>query len=299
MNEIEIYGLRITEDITPKTSLSGLIVKEAMEQAHGIKGNDIIVITSKIVSKVEDRIYRLADVKPSRKARILSKIYKKDAREIELILQNCDRIEYIIPIKKLAEKYGYLYKDIAEDEKVAKKLIREDPYIFMCNVNGMLLTEAGLDFSNSPSGYCTLPPKNCDESAKKIREEIKKLTGKEVAVVITDTEWKLDKFGTVDIALGSSGIQPISRKFASKDLYGKPKFGGVDDLTDLISASANLLFGQTSESVPIAIIRGLKYERSEKGISDVIYPKKILGRALRELIWENIKFRLISRVVNL
>ena len=89
-----------------------------------------------------------------------------------------------------------------------------------------------LDFSNSPPGYCTLPPKNSDESARRIRKGVRRLTGKNVAVIITDTEWKLDKFGTVDIALGCSGIQPISKKFGSKDLYEKPKFGGVDDLSE-------------------------------------------------------------------
>jgi len=141
-----------------------------------------------------------------------------------------------------------------------------------------------------------LIPKDPDESARRIRGDIRKLTGKETAVVITDTEWKLDKFGTVDIAIGCSGIQPISRNFGGKDLYGKPKFGGVDDLTDLVSASANLLFGQTDEATPIAIIRGLKYEKSEEGVIDVIYPREIFEKALRMLTWENIKFKLISKL---
>ncbi|MEM1661186.1 MAG: coenzyme F420-0:L-glutamate ligase [Candidatus Bathyarchaeia archaeon] len=138
-----------------------------------------------------------------------------------------------------------------------------------------------------------------DESAKRIRDEIKRLVGKDVAVVITDTEWKLNKFGTVDIAIGSSGIQPISRGFGAKDLYGKPKFGGVDDLTDLVSASANLLFGQTDEAIPVAIIRGLKYEKSEKGIKSVTYPRKAIREALKMLTKENFKFKLLSKLFQL
>ncbi|MBS7609201.1 coenzyme F420-0:L-glutamate ligase [Candidatus Bathyarchaeota archaeon] len=299
MKKIEVYGLKICEDINSETDLPKLIVKEAERQAYGIKENDVIVITSKIVSKAEGRFYRLSDVHPSRKSYILSKIFKRDAREIELILHNSDGIEFIIPIEKLARKYGKLFRSYVSNEEVARSLLRKDPYIFMTSVGGMLLTDAGLDFSNSPSGNCTLPPKDPDESARKIRYSIRELTGKDVAVFITDTEWKLDKFGTVDIAIGSSGIDPISRKFGAKDLYGKPKFGGVDNLTDLLSASANLLFCQTDESIPIAILRGFEYERREKGIKDVTYLRKVPRRVLRMLILENIKFRLLCILFNL
>lgn len=101
MRRIEIYGLKITKDVNPKTNLPKLIVKEAERQAYRIKENDVIVITSKIVSKAEGRIYKLENVKPSKKARILSKIYDKDAREIELILRNSDEIAFIIPFTSL------------------------------------------------------------------------------------------------------------------------------------------------------------------------------------------------------
>ncbi|MEM3715513.1 MAG: coenzyme F420-0:L-glutamate ligase [Thermoprotei archaeon] len=296
--KIEIYGLKINVDISPGIDLAKLIVDEAEKQAYGVKEDDVIVVTSKIVSKAEGRIYRFADVQPSRRAKALSRIYHKDAREIELILRNSDSISFIIPIYKFMKIYGKFFKDYARDERTAAEIIRKDPYIFMTSVKGMLLTDAGLDFSNSPEGYCTLPPKDPDESAKRMRERIRELTNKEVAIVITDTEWKLDKFGSIDIAIGSSGIQPVSRNFASKDLYGKPKFGGVDNLTDLVSATANLLFGQTNEAIPVVIIRGLKYERSEKGIKDVIYGKA-LRRAFRMAIWENVKFKLLLLLLSL
>jgi F420-0:gamma-glutamyl ligase len=62
--------------------------------------------------------------------------------------------------------------------------------------------------------------------------------------------------------------------FGKKDLYGKPKFGGVDALADILVASANLLFGQTDEAALIVIVRGLKYEKSEKGNKRYSLPKK-------------------------
>ncbi|MCF8885573.1 MAG: hypothetical protein QXK95_03055 [Nitrososphaerota archaeon] len=64
-----------------------------------------------------------------------------------------------MPIYKLARSYGRLFKEYAGDEKTVLELIKKDPYIFMTRVGGLLLTDAGLDFSNSPEGYYTLPPK--------------------------------------------------------------------------------------------------------------------------------------------
>jgi coenzyme F420-0:L-glutamate ligase/coenzyme F420-1:gamma-L-glutamate ligase len=297
VKKIEIYGLKIRDEIKEGTDLASLIVEESKKSGIKIEENDVVVITSKIVSKAEGRYFDISKIKVSKKAHILSKLFGKNEKEVQLILQNSDKIEYVIPIWKLAQKFGHFY-DVAKDEKVAKELIKSDPYIFVCKVGNILLTDAGLDFSNSPKNYCTLPPKDADKSAKEIRERIKQLTGKDVAVIITDTEWKLDKFGTIDIAIGSSGIQPVSRNFGEKDLYGKPKFGGVDDLTDLLAASANLLFGQTGEGVPVVIIRGLRYEKSEKGVKDFAYPEKAFSEALRMALLDNIKFKVVSKFLD-
>ena len=91
-------------------------------------------------------------------------------------------------------------------------------------------------------------PEDPDRAAKEIREELKKLTGLELAVILGDTE--MIPFGTIDLAVGSSGIAPVSREFGQKDLFGKPKFGGMD-LTahELCSASA-LVFGQVGAGIP-------------------------------------------------
>gem|GEM_PF-6860995 len=52
------------------------------------------------------------------------------------------------------------------------------------------------------------------------------MTGREVAVVISDTEWKLDKFGSVDVAIGSSGIQPVKKGFGAKTCTGNRSLVG-------------------------------------------------------------------------
>ncbi|MEM4288735.1 MAG: coenzyme F420-0:L-glutamate ligase [Nitrososphaerota archaeon] len=295
MEKIEIFGLKITEDISPEIDLPELIVRAAKSQAGGIVDGDVVVITSKIVSKVEGQLHNLKNVKPSPKARRLSRIYKTPPEVMELYLR-AGEIRAVIPIKKLADKYRHLFEKYVADREAAQKVINEHQYLFLIDVDGRLLTWGGIDFSNSPPGYCTSIPKDPDKSARRIRARIRELTGMDVAVIISDTEWKLDKFGTIDIALGSSGIMPVSRKFAGKDLYGKPKFGGVDDLTDLSAAAANLVIGQTDEALPIAIIRGLKYERSEQGVRDAAYPTNELRKVAILLAREYFKFKLLSKI---
>lgn len=297
--KVEIIGLKIEDEIKPGCDLVEVLLKAAEKVKVEISDGDIIAITSKIVSKAEGKFYKLSDVKPSKRALILSRIYGKDPREIELILRNSDRIAFIIPIKKLVKRYGYLFREYASDPKVAIKLIESDPYIFMTYVRGMILTDAGLDFSNSPEGYCTLSPADPDVSADRIRRRIKEWTGKEVGVVIVDTEWKIDRFGSVDVAIGSSGIEVVTKKFGSVDLYGKPKFGGVDIIPDLVAASANLLFGQTDEAVPIVIIKGIKFKKSEKGIKDIVYGGnvRIMRVVAIQIILENLVFRIINGLI--
>jgi F420-0:gamma-glutamyl ligase len=104
-------------------------------------------------------------------------------------------------------------------------------------------------------------PQDPDAEAKKIREQIQQLTGRQLAVILADTE--MIPFGTMDFALGSSGIEPISKKFGKKDLFGKPKFGGIDLITYELTAASALLFGQTGAGIPVVVIRGCEYEISE------------------------------------
>jgi coenzyme F420-0:L-glutamate ligase/coenzyme F420-1:gamma-L-glutamate ligase len=87
MEKIELYGLKITKDIDSKTNLPELIIEEAENQGHGLRENDVIVISSKIVSKAEGRVVKIEDIKPSRKARLLSKFFKKPAEVMELYLR--------------------------------------------------------------------------------------------------------------------------------------------------------------------------------------------------------------------
>jgi F420-0:gamma-glutamyl ligase len=79
---------------------------------------------------------------------------------------------------------------------------------------------------------------------------------------IADTE--IAFFGSLDLAIGSSGIQTMAKRFGENDKFGKPKFGGMDITAHELTVSAALLFGQTDEGIPVVIVRGLDYRVSEE-----------------------------------
>jgi coenzyme F420-0:L-glutamate ligase/coenzyme F420-1:gamma-L-glutamate ligase len=131
--------------------------------------------------------------------------------------------------------------------------------------------DAGINGSNHEKGIVSLLPEDPDQAAKDIRQELQRMTGKKLAVILADTE--MIPFGTMDFAVGSSGIDPVSKQFGQEDIFGKPKFGGID-LTahELCSASA-LVFGQTDAGIPVAIIRGCEYQINETAnIANTILP---------------------------
>jgi len=121
--------------------------------------------------------------------------------------------------------------------------------------------DAGIDGSNHEKGVVSLLPEDPDQAAKDIREQLQKLTGKKLAVILADTE--MIPFGTMDFAIGSSGIDPVSKQFGQKDIFDKPKFGGIDLIGHELCSASALVFGQTGEGIPVAVIRGYEYKINE------------------------------------
>lgn len=261
MKKVEILGLGTVPDIKSGDKLGEIIVGCAEDEVGGIKERDIIVVTSKVVSKAENRVTTLSEVKPSKKALRLSRKTGKAASKIQLILDDGQEIVAVIPLSGLAEKY--VIRSTKRPDQARQLLDKESCILVTRDGGGRVHTyDGGIDSSNHPEGVVSLPPFDPDRSAGEIRDEIKRLTGKEVAVLIADTE--IVPFGSIDLATGCSGIEPITKRFGEPDRFGKPKFGGMDIIAYELTAAAALLFGQTDEGIPVAIIRGLDYAPNDK-----------------------------------
>ena len=115
-----------------------------------------------------------------------------------------------------------------------------------------------------PNSYSLLP-ENPDESARKIKERIAELTGKNVSVVIGDTFSRPFRRGQVEFAIGIAGIKPFKDYRGQRDLYNNLLRVKNVAIADEIACAAELVMGQAKEAIPVAIIKNLeRAETSEK-----------------------------------
>ena len=135
-----------------------------------------------------------------------------------------------------------------------------------------VLANAGVDVSNVSGGdsVATLP-KNPDFSAKKIREKIKELTGKDVVVIISDTSGRPLRIGQINVAIGVSGMVPLLDRRGEKDLFGYELKVKEIAIADELASAAELVIGEADEGIPVALIRGYrKYVKSEKAKASIL-----------------------------
>ena len=261
MKKIEILGLQTIPEIRAGDDLAKIICDCAKSENVGINEKDIIVLTSKIVSKALGLIRKKSDVKVSKKALKISKKTGKDPVWVQMILDAGHQIVAVLPLEGAITKYVV---NGSTDAESSQRLCDNEKCLFITrSKSGSIHTcDAGIDGSNHPAGIVSLFPENPDGEALKIRKEIEKIAGKKIAVILADTE--LIPYGTIDIAVGSSGVNPCSIMFGKKDKFGKPKFGGIDLVGLELTAASALLFGQTDSGIPVTIIRGYDYQFDEK-----------------------------------
>ncbi|HEX7034016.1 MAG TPA: coenzyme F420-0:L-glutamate ligase, partial [Nitrososphaera sp.] len=122
---------------------------------------------------------------------------------------------------------------------------------------------AGVDQSNVQGKAALLLPVDPDRSARLLMESIRKKAGKEIAVVITDTFGRPFREGQTNVAIGIAGIHPIKSYVGSQDMYGRTLKVSEIAIADELAAAAELVMGK-SEGVPVAIVRGYKFEKAAK-----------------------------------
>jgi len=277
MKKIEILGLQTIPQIKQGDNLAQIIADAAKTELGGLKEKDIIILTSKIVSKALGLTRKLSEVTAGKKALYISKKTGKDPRWVQAILDTDHEILAILPLK------GAVRQQImaaSKDTHCSDQLIEHEHALFITkSKSGSIHTcDAGIDGSNHPDDVVSFLPEDPDKAARDIREQLQRLCGIKVAVILADTE--MVPFGTMDLAVGSSGIEPRSKMFGKKDLFGKPKFGGIDLVAYELTAASALLFGQVNAGIPAVVIRGCEYEISEtENISNTLTPQGDSGIA--------------------
>ena len=183
-----VFGLKGLPYIVEGDDIASIIYHTAVSESVKFEDKDIVVVTQKIVSKSEGRVLMLEDVEPSNFALHIGKSMKKDPHLTEIILRETARI---IRMKQ-------------------EKLIVETKQGYVC-------ANAGVDLSNVEEGYVTLLPVDPDASARRIRNGLMALSGKKLAVIITDTWGRAWRLGQVDFAIGVSGMSCFRDYRGEKD----------------------------------------------------------------------------------
>ncbi len=234
-SRIEIIPIPVVPDIKAGDKLD-IIILESMKNADEfLSEGDIVVVAQKVISKAEGRLIDLKLVNPSEKSLQIAKQNDKDPRLIELILNES------VDILRLAR--GIL---IVETKR------------------GLICANAGVDQSNveKSNDYAALLPEDADLSARELRHSLKRKTGIDVAVVITDTFGRPFREGQINVAIGIAGIQPIKSYIGTLDMYGKKLKVTEIAVVDEIASAAELQMGK-SERIPVVIIRGYVYQMVE------------------------------------
>ena len=238
---LEIIPVKLGKEIEQNDDISELILSSTSKPE--IKDNDILIVTQKIISKQEGRVVQLSTITPTPLATGIGSEYGKDPRIVQKILDESKRIVRL-----------------------------NDGVIISETIHGFVCANAGVDESNVKQGYVTLLPKDANTSAQKLRELIMKKTGKNTAVIISDTFGRPFRMGQTNCAIGFAGISAIADYVGTKDTFGRVLHVTEIAIVDEICSASELVMGK-SLSIPVAIVRNYKFNDSKNVINDLLRPK--------------------------
>ena len=218
-----VLPVRGLPELRPGDDLAGMLAGAA-----DLQDGDVLVVTSKAVSKVEGR---LVPVPPG--------TVREDVR--------------------LA----------AIESETVRVVARRGSTVIVQNRNGLVLAAAGVDASNVRPDEIALLPVDPDASAAALRRRLHELTGRRVAVVISDTIGRPWRIGQVDLAIGVAGLAPVRDARGTPDSYGAVLEVTEIAVADELASAAELVKGK-ADGVAAAIVRGLALPDDGRGASALV-----------------------------
>ena len=246
---LKLYGLKEIPLVKKGDNIAKIIEEDLEKEDIALEDGDILLIAETLISKAEGNIIKVEDVVPSKEAIEIAEKSKKDPKIVEIILQQSNEVVAVGP----------------------NFIVTETKHGFVC-------ANSGIDESNVEDGLATPIPVNPDLSAKEIREYLEEITGKKLAVIITDTQGRAFRVGAIGTAIGCSGINPLWVRIGEEDLFGRALETTEVATADELAAAASLLMGQANEGIPIVLIRGFEafnhLRDTETGIKPLLRPKE-------------------------
>jgi coenzyme F420-0:L-glutamate ligase / coenzyme F420-1:gamma-L-glutamate ligase len=203
--------------------LALLLAEAALRIGGGLNAWDVLAVAHKVVSKAEGRTVRLADVSPGKRARALAAEHGKDARHVQVVL----------------------------DESA--EVLRAERGRLICRTrHGFVCANAGVDASNAgaPDTLVMLPA-DPDASARALRRRLG------CAVVVTDSFGRAWRHGQAEVAIGCAGLAPLDDWRGREDSAGRVMHATQIALADEVAAAADLVRGKDTGE-PAVRLRGLE-----------------------------------------
>jgi coenzyme F420-0:L-glutamate ligase len=217
-------------EILPITGITELrpgddLVDEIVRCAPWLADDDILIVTSKIVSKVEGRLVSVGGL---------------DEREREAVRQR------------------------AIDDETARVVARRGALRIVETRHGFVMAAAGVDASNVSKDEIALLPIDPDFSARRLVDGLRDRLGVRVGVVLSDTMGRPWRNGVADVAIGAAGITSVLDERGATDKHGNVLSVTVVALADELAAAGDLVKGKLSD-IPIAVVRGLQIADDGRG----------------------------------
>ena len=223
MNKVSIFPVVNLPEFDTGHEIVDELIESLEENKISLEDSDVIVITQKIISKVEGRKIDI------------------NKEDIEEVIKN----ESLQIIRKRGET-----------------IIAKTKHGFIC-------ANAGIDKSNIEEGFALLLPEDPDKTCRDIRKKIEHETGKKISVIICDTFGRAWRKGQTNVAIGSSGIEPLESYIGEKDTFDNELFATEIAIVDELAGAAELVM-KKSDNIPIVIIKGVKYNISDLGVDELI-----------------------------
>lgn len=197
---IEVRPVTGIGEVRPGDDVAALVTGAA----DWLRDGDVVVVTSKIVSKAEGRLVELPDREPDRTA----------AFDAVLAAETAESVASRGPVRIVRTHHGFV------------------------------MAGAGIDASNVESSRIVLLPEDPDASARAIRAALRERHGLRVAVIVSDTMGRAWRTGQTDVALGAAGLPALRDHRGQVDPYGNELRVTEIAVVDQLAGAAELVKGK-------------------------------------------------------
>jgi coenzyme F420-0:L-glutamate ligase len=206
------------------------LVGELLRAAPWLQDGDVLVVTSKVVSKAENRLIAVPSADP-------------------------------------IEREALRQKAIADE--TVRVVARRGSLVIVETRHGLVMAAAGVDASNVDAAELALLPEDPDASARALRDGIAHRRGVQVGVVISDSMGRPWRHGISDVAIGVAGLSAVTDERGSTDKHGNILVVTEVAIADELAAAGDLVKGKLSDT-PVAVVRGLAFADDGRGSASLL-----------------------------